>query len=170
MVEVMDESSITLFERPGRAWKYARPHDEGIDRFPILLLQTVRVRGLLERELRTALAKGWDLTLTHETAATGKKQVLVTVAAKSGWPENNCAKEDWAEVQKFVTTPVSTAVRHNYGGLQVIHLGEPFQMTGTHHGWFIPYEIKLKNGYVKKWNLAMYKHRVAKRYIEDGGI
>ena len=43
-------------------------------------------------------------------------------------------------------------------------------MKGVYHGWYIPYEIKFNNGEVKKWNLAMYKARVAKRYIWDGGM
>jgi len=37
-------------------------------------------------------------------------------------------------------------------------------------GWFVPYEIKFKNGEVTKFNLAVRNDNPAKRYVVDGGI
>ena len=271
MVEVMDNSVDTLLEKPNRAWRYAIRH-ENVNPRDLMLLQLAGVQGLLDRELRAALANGWDLKLTHETMARGEKRLLVTVDAFRGWPENNyaknksfdssdirrvyrfdakthrldgmdaylhrrsggdmlvltverieydqpidpalfalklpedvklvdwrkdyrepqvlpdndkyskmtpkqaarafleaCAKEDWDEVRKFETGPLSEQFRKGYGRLEIVHIGEPFKVQ-TYFGWYIPYEIKLRTGGVKKWNLAMRNDNRAHRYVEDGGI
>jgi hypothetical protein len=85
-----------------------------------------------------------------------------------------CAKEDWAEAQKFWGgLPVDDRIKTYLGGLAIVSLGEPFQSKGyasPDKGWFVPYEIKLKDGSVKKFNLAVRKDNPANRYIVDGGI
>ena len=83
-----------------------------------------------------------------------------------------CAKQDWNEAEKFWGQPLSQGAKEDLGGLQVLKLGEPFRsaisMVSGH--WFVPYEIKLKGGQARKWNLALRKHDTAKRYLVDGGI
>jgi hypothetical protein len=53
-----------------------------------------------------------------------------------------------------------------------VSLGEPFpsKAYAGGKGWFIPYVIKLKNGEVKKFNLAMRRDNPANRYVFDGGL
>ncbi len=80
-----------------------------------------------------------------------------------------CAKEDWDEVQKFEIAPLDERFKKTYGGLKIVHLGEAFKAK-TYFGWYIPYQIKLRHGTIKKWNLAMRKDNKAHRYVEDGGI
>ena len=65
-----------------------------------------------------------------------------------------------------------TASRSYLGGLQIVSLGTPFQSKGYAggNGWFIPYEIKLKDGTVKKYNLAVRNDNPAKRYVVNGGL
>jgi hypothetical protein len=48
-------------------------------------------------------------------------------------------------------------------------LGDPFQ-SGQYPGWFVPYEIRLKSGEVKKHNLAIRNGNPAKHWLVDGGI
>jgi hypothetical protein len=55
------------------------------------------------------------------------------------------------------------------GGLEIISIGEPFQ-SATYRGWFVPYEIKLRSGQVKKHNLALRNDNRAHRFQLDGGI
>ncbi len=82
-----------------------------------------------------------------------------------------CSNEDWDEAQKFWSGSVSGRIKEYLGGLQIISIGEPFQSKGyTKSGWFVPYEIKLKNGAVKKLKLAVRNDNPGKRYIVDGGI
>jgi hypothetical protein len=81
-----------------------------------------------------------------------------------------CAQENWDEVQKFDTSPLSEDFKKTYGGLKIVSLGVPFQVKGGYHGWQIPYEIKLKDGEVKKWNLLMHNNNQAERYVFDGGL
>jgi len=81
-----------------------------------------------------------------------------------------CADENWDEFLKFWTaSAVDQRIKDYLGGLEVISLGEPFK-SGQYPGWFVPYEIKLKSGGVKKHNLAVRNDNPAQRYIVDGGI
>jgi len=81
-----------------------------------------------------------------------------------------CADEDWDEMLKFrPATAVAGWLKSNFGGLEIIDIGEPFK-SGRYHGWFVPYEIKLKNGHIRKHNLALRSDNAAKRYVVDGGL
>jgi len=81
-----------------------------------------------------------------------------------------CAEENWDEFLKFwFESGVREDTKQNLGGLEIVSLGEPFK-SGLYGGWFVPYEIKLKNGHVKKWNLAVRNDNPAKRWQIDGGI
>ena len=68
--------------------------------------------------------------------------------------------------------PLNEKLKSYLGGLKIVSLGEPFQskVYAGGKGWFIPYEIKLKNGEVKKFNLAMRRDNPANRYVLDGGL
>ena len=54
----------------------------------------------------------------------------------------------------------------------LIRLGTPFRsaISILNGDWFVPYEIKLKDGMVRKWNLALQPYKPAKRYFVDGGL
>jgi hypothetical protein len=81
-----------------------------------------------------------------------------------------CADEDWDEFLKFRTaSEVDQRTKDYLGGLEIISIGEPFK-SDLYSGWFIPYEIKLKSGYIRKHNLAIRNDNPAKRYVVDGGI
>jgi len=81
-----------------------------------------------------------------------------------------CADEDWNEVLKFEGwSEVPQLIKDHMGGLEIISIGKPFK-SGLYPGWFVPYEIKLRDGYVKKMNLAVRNDNPAKRYIVDGGF
>ena len=81
-----------------------------------------------------------------------------------------CADEDWDEFLKYWSAShVDERLKKYLGGLEIISIGEPFK-SGRYPGWFIPYEIKLKSGDVKKHNLAIRNDNPAQRYVFDGGI
>ena len=83
---------------------------------------------------------------------------------------NACAQEDWDEFLKFwMMSKVHPGIKDNLGGLEIISIGEPFK-SGLYPGWFVPYEIRLKNGTVRKHNLALKKRSKADRFVIDGGI
>ncbi len=263
-VVVMDGASTVQLMREANLALKMGPRTDGWG--PVLDL--TNVQDMITRHLRTALAKGWDLKLTHETTPAGERKLLVTVEAKSGLPENDylrnkyldssdarflyrfdaktqrlegmeaylhlpsgdllvlqierieydqpiapalfalqlpenvrwfkpveqlpdnekyakmtpaeaartffeaCAKEDWKEAEKFWYSSLDDRIKSYLGGLQIVSLGKPFQSKGYAggKGWFIPYEIKLKDGHVHKHNLAMRNDNPAQRYVVDGGI
>ena len=81
-----------------------------------------------------------------------------------------CAQENWDEYLKFHSqSHVPQRTKDFLGGIEVISLGEPFQ-SGGYSGWFVPYEIKLRNGQVRKHNLALRKDNPANRWQVDGGL
>jgi len=81
-----------------------------------------------------------------------------------------CAQENWDEYLKFNSqSHVSQRTKDYLGGIEVISIGEPFQ-SGGYSGWFVPYEIKLRNGQVRKHNLALRNDNPANRWQVDGGI
>ena len=228
-VVVMDGvSTIGLFRRHPEdpedvplADKIPRATEGAWDTYPLLNL--ANVQDIITDELRSALAKGWDLKLSHETTPAGESKTLVTVEAKAGLPDGDylkntfvddsdmrrvyrfdaktqrlegmdaylhkpggdvliltiehieynqsidpavfslklpekvywstdpqplpdnekyekmtpkeaaraffeaCAKEDWDETMKFRRAPWSHGSKEYYGGLEILHIGEPFQ-------------------------------------------
>jgi hypothetical protein len=81
-----------------------------------------------------------------------------------------CAEENWEEFLNFWTSNrADDQIKQHLGGLEIVSIGEPFQ-SGGYGGWFVPYEIKLKNGEIKKHNLAIRNDNPAKRWVFDGGL
>jgi len=81
-----------------------------------------------------------------------------------------CADEDWEEADKFLASMRADKRLQEYlGGLEIINIGEPFK-SGQYGGWFVPYEIRLRSGHVKKHNLAVRNDNPGNRYVFDGGI
>jgi hypothetical protein len=66
-------------------------------------------------------------------------------------------------------SPVNQQVKDYLGGVEIVRLGESFT-SKTYPGQFVPYEIKLSDGSVKKFNLAIRKDNPAGRWQVDGGI
>ena len=79
-----------------------------------------------------------------------------------------CSKRDWNEAGKFFS-PLTDHIKQYLGGLVVVKLGEPFQ-AWPYSGWYVPYEIRMANGDVRKFNLAVRNDNPAKRYVVDGGL
>jgi hypothetical protein len=83
---------------------------------------------------------------------------------------NACTREDWGEALKFVPlVDFPPRMKTRFGGLQIISIGEPFK-SDKYPGWYIPYEIKLKDGSVEKGNMRIRNDNPAKRWIVDGGF
>jgi hypothetical protein len=80
-----------------------------------------------------------------------------------------CSKRDWNEVAKFWHAPLTDEIKKYLGGFEEVKLGEPFQAK-PYPGWFVPYEIRMVGGEVRKHNLALRKDNPAKRFIVDGGL
>ena len=66
-------------------------------------------------------------------------------------------------------SPVNQQIKDYLGGVEIVSLGTAFT-SQAYPGRFVPYEIKLKNGQVKKHNLAVRKDNSAGRWQVDGGI
>jgi hypothetical protein len=81
-----------------------------------------------------------------------------------------CGDRNWDEARIYGGSVTDMPqVREFMGGLQIISLGEPFK-SGRYGGWFVPYEIRLSNGYTKKMNLAVRNDNPKKQWLVDGGF
>jgi outer membrane lipoprotein-sorting protein len=80
-----------------------------------------------------------------------------------------CGREDWSEAAKLLDgVPISEKGKRTYGGLVVRGIGQAFKSkASTSH--FVPYEIQLRNGEVKKHNLAMRRNEKTSTWFVDGG-
>lgn len=56
-----------------------------------------------------------------------------------------------------------------FGGLEIISVGEAFQ-SGTYPGYYVPYEIKLKNGQTKKHRLTISNNNPGNVWQVEGGL
>ncbi len=83
-----------------------------------------------------------------------------------------CGRGDWAEAQIFWRAPFDEQVKQMLGGLEVVSIGEPFTSAAAKQGVapFVPYEIKFKNGEVKKFNLHVAKDKATGRWSVVGGL
>ena len=82
-----------------------------------------------------------------------------------------CGREDWTEAAKFFD-PLTAGEKQELGGLQVISVGAHFTsaISLVSGAQFVPYEIKLKDGSVKKFNLSLKRDGHTQRWFVDGGI
>ncbi len=85
-VVVMDGASTVMLIRNEFGAKLARATQGAFDTGWILGL--AKAQGVMTHEMQTARARGWDAELTHQTAPTGEKQLVLTVEAKAQPPEN----------------------------------------------------------------------------------
>lgn len=81
-----------------------------------------------------------------------------------------CARGDWAEVQKLWELPVDDSFKQYLGGLELISLGGTSTSALFGTAEVIPYEIKLKDGTVKKHALGLKKDPKTGGWYVDGGI
>lgn len=81
-----------------------------------------------------------------------------------------CARCDWTEAARFVH--VTGSLKSYLGGLQLVSLGTPFtsMMSLVSGAQFVPYEIRLKGGEMRKHNLALKRDGRTRRWFVDGGI
>jgi hypothetical protein len=83
----------------------------------------------------------------------------------------SCAEKNWEEFAKFLpASGIRQFTKDTLGGLEILSLGDPFQSDSEFPGWFVPYEIRLGDGRIKKWNLALRNDNDAERFIIDGGL
>jgi len=80
------------------------------------------------------------------------------------------AHEDWdALMQVLPVSRVSDEIKRDFGGLEVVPIGEPFR-SGFYPGYFVPYEVRLRDGATKKWKLAVRNDNPSSHRVVDGGF
>ncbi len=86
--------------------------------------------------------------------------------------------EDWEEVARFWPPggAVEEGYKDQYGGLKIVSLGKPFKgrviewNNKEYAGIYVPYEIRLKGGGIRKWQLCIRCDNSAKHWYFDGGM
>ena len=81
-----------------------------------------------------------------------------------------CGKQDWIEAGKFCT--MTGSLKDALGGSEVVNIGTHFTaaISLVNGAQFVPYEVKLTNGQVKKFNLSLKRDAHTQRWFVDGGI
>jgi hypothetical protein len=105
----------------------------------------------------------------YELAGTPDTSKMTPDAAARAFFEA-CAKSDWVGARVFAGSFVDNPQIQDWlGGLKLISIGKPFK-SGQYPGWFVPYEIKLKSGEIKQYNLAIRNDTPRGLWMVDGGI
>ena len=110
--------------------------------------------------------------ITPNLTGGGLKNVTSQHVAELFWL--GIAKDDWkqvGEVSDFFRNPSEKVLRIKdyFSGLKVIKIGSPFK-SGLYPGEFVPYEIRLKTGEIRRSNLAVRNDNPNKTWIVDGGF
>ncbi len=80
------------------------------------------------------------------------------------------SREDWETLRQFSTAVADhPLIRKVYGGLSVVNVGEPYK-SGTFPGWFVPYQIKLSGGEMRKGKLVVRRHPQGESWLLTGGL
>jgi hypothetical protein len=111
----------------------------------------------------------WRQSENQNPPENGKNTAMSAPEAARAFFEA-CARGDWAEVQKFWRLPVDDTFKQYLGGLEMITLGESTNSALFGTAQFIPYEIRLKSGVVKKHALGLKKDGKTGGWYVDGGI
>jgi hypothetical protein len=77
-------------------------------------------------------------------------------------------REDWAVVAKFWPLPLDDRFKQFLGGMEVVNLGQSFA-SAAGPAKFVPYEIRMKNGAIRKHNLALKQYQGGGWFV-DGGL
>jgi RNA polymerase sigma factor (sigma-70 family) len=133
--------------------------------------------------------------LTDADNANYQQQTGTTPAVVAQTFFDACAKEDWSTFGKFWQGTLDDKLKNYLGGMEVISLGKPFkarisiaalvemqpnlrsQLKGMGNQKdfqgpqvFVPFEIRLKDGTVKKWQLSIRCDNPEHRWYFDGGL
>jgi RNA polymerase sigma factor (sigma-70 family) len=104
-----------------------------------------------------------------------------------------CAQENWAETNKNSIAGFPDSFKQRYGGLQIVSMGKPFnarisiaallvlqpnlrsQFKSTQGDFeassvFVPYEMRLKDGTIRKWQLSIRCDNPQHQWFYDGGM
>ena len=106
-----------------------------------------------------------------------------------------CSRQDWNTVGKFWPMALDDRIKGDLGSMEVVSLGKPFkarisiaallelqpnlrsQLKGMGNQKdfqgpqvYVPYEIRLKDGSVKKWQLSIRCDNPQHRWYFDGGL
>lgn len=82
------------------------------------------------------------------------------------------AKNDWNSIKdpfQQYNGVMMLMIKKIFGGLEVIKIGEPFK-SGLFPGEFVPYKVKLPDGTIKDFRLALRNDNKNKVWIINGGL
>jgi len=144
-------------------------HDDGKD---VLVLEIVKIEYdpvIADSQFELMIPEGIAWYQVPQRLPDNEKFEKMTPLEAARAFFEACSKRDWEEAAKFWTTPITDDTKQYLGGLEVVKLGEPFQ-SKPYGGWYVPYEIRLNGGEVKKYNLAVRNDNPAHRFVVDGGL
>ena len=84
-----------------------------------------------------------------------------------------CTTGDWDKAFAFYPMrddQQKESLKDYLGGMEIISIGEPYRKIPSYAGLYIPCEIKLKSGEIKKYDLAIRNDNPSKTWQMDGGI
>ena len=107
-----------------------------------------------------------NMNIANESISNiGSKRAAELIFESLSKKDFDTNKEVWTEYN-FISKKM---LENKYGGCEVIKIGEGFK-SGIYPGEFVPYEIKLKDGSLKHWKIALRNDNPNKVWLVDGGL
>ena len=76
---------------------------------------------------------------------------------------------DTSVIYRLVSPDMAEILRKDYEGATLLSMGTPFRSGNQKDLTFVPYSLKLKNNYIKNFNLAITKNSKGV-WIVTGGL
>jgi effector-binding domain-containing protein len=95
------------------------------------------------------------------------REAAATEAAKGFFAA--CSNKNWEGAATWYENQ-SDSSKEMYGGLEVLEIDTAFEKYPRYPGLHVPYKVKLSDGEVKEWYLALRDDNPEKKWIVDGGL
>jgi outer membrane lipoprotein-sorting protein len=149
-IYILDGTKETLIVETEKI-DYNTPIDESL--FTINLPE-----GVEWKELTVDIKSETFSNITSKRAG----ELIINAMAKNEW---NSIKDPFQQYNGVMML----MLKKSYGGLEVIKIGETFK-SGLYRGEFVPCEVKLHDGTIQKFNLALRNDNKNKVWLVDGGL
>jgi len=136
---------------------------------PILEVERIDYNAPIEAEVfQLALPANVNWIDPGKPQANGSGYTAATPEAAARAFFEACGREDWAVAAKFWPLPLDDRFKQFLGGMEIVNLGQSFT-SAAGPAKFVPYEIRMKNGAIRKHNLALKQHQGGSWFV-DGGL
>ena len=135
----------------------------------VVNVKSIQYDTPVNKDKLTELPTGHEWRNVNETAKTGGQFANISDNDAIRLIVNAVNNNDLESIKEVFINYNFANITKQFEGAKVIRTGKPFK-SGIYPGIFVPYEVSLPNGSIKKWNIALRNDNPDKKWVIDGGI